>query len=264
MIMKASPDCCNLVILYGIGGLSDVGRHAILAALEKKEPAIDKITVITEYPEKLEEENWECNCPGGHTNPFNDPNTASKLEMVKIDTWKNDQPNLSKHFVGASAVVSCLGHRQPGWKHKELIKRGLIAYDGNRQVIAAMEEAKVDRVVAISSFALNGDKSWPHFASRFMACLFKTFMRKSGKDLKKMEDAYIQSSLDYLFVKPVGIGEEIVPTGMYYLQEPGNKKDMVGGNMGKLDAARFMIDEAVNPTLHRCSQTVGAKPGTPM
>ena len=89
-------------------------------------------------------------------------------------------------------------------------------------------------------------------------------MRKSGKDLKKMEDAYIQSSLDYLFVKPVGIGEEIVPTGMYYLQEPGNKKDMVGGNMGKLDAARFMIDEAANPTLHRCSQTVGAKPGTPM
>mmetsp|Transcript_23956 Transcript_23956/g.41002 ORF Transcript_23956/g.41002 Transcript_23956/m.41002 type:complete len:266 (+) Transcript_23956:137-934(+) len=265
--MKASPECCKLVVLYGIGGLSDVGRHAILAALEKNEPTIDKITVITEYPEKLDEKNWECNCPGGHTNPFEDPKLAMRLEMVKIDTWKNkDQPNLSNHFEGASAVVSCLGHRQPGWKYKELIKKGLIAYDGNKQVIVAMEEAKVDRVVTISSFGINGDKDWPHWAGKLMKLFFRTFMRKSRKDLEKMENAYTASSLDYLFVRPVGIGEEVVPVGEYYLQEPGNKnkEEMVGGNMAKMDVARFMVDEAVHPTLHKCSKTVGSKPGTPM
>ncbi|KAL7542473.1 hypothetical protein ACHAXR_011819 [Thalassiosira sp. AJA248-18] len=273
--MKTSSDCCKLVILYGIGGLSDVGRHAIIAALEK--PSIDKITVITSYPEKLDEKNWECNCPGGHTNPFNDSNMASKLEIVKIDSWKNDQLNLiTQHFVGATAVVSCLGHRQPGWKDPELKKTGLIAYDGNKQVIAAMEAAKVDRVVVISSFGINGDKSWPHWATKFMACLFKTFQRKAGKDLEAMENAYTETSLDYLFVKPVGIGEEVVPVGRYYLQEPGKKRvhdvfsdkegdkvieDIVGGNMAKMDAARFMIDEAVSPKLHRCSQTLGSAPG---
>ena len=96
---------------------SDVGRHAILAALEN--PIVDKITVITEYPELLNEKNWECNCsPEGHTNPFNGPEASSKLELVKIDTdtWKKEQPNLSQHFVGANGVISCLGHRQPGWK----------------------------------------------------------------------------------------------------------------------------------------------------
>jgi len=98
---------------YPLGGLSDVGRHAILAALEK--PSIEKITVITEYPEKLDDENWECNCyPEGHVNPF--IIEASKLEMVKVDTWKNEQSDLAKHFDGATGVVSCLGHRQPGWK----------------------------------------------------------------------------------------------------------------------------------------------------
>lgn len=246
------------------GGLSDVGRHAILAALEKKDPSVDKITVITEYPEKLNEKNWDS--AGEKSNPFDDPDAASKLEMVKIDTWKNDQPNLSKHFVGATAVVSCLGHRQPGWKNKELISKGLVAYDGNKQVIAAMKEANVNRVVVISSFGINGDKDWPHLAGKLMRCLFMTFMRKARKDLEKMEDSYTGSELDYLIVRPVGIGEDVEESGKYYLQESGskNKDGMVGGNMAKMDVSRFMVDEALKPTLHRCSKTVGAKPGTPM
>lgn len=91
-----------------------------------------------------------------------------------------------------------------------------------------------------------------------------------------MEKAYTESSLDYLFVKPVGIGEEVEPAGRYYLQESGKRQvrdvfdnkvmedEIVGGNMAKMDAARFIVEEAVQPTLHRQSQTVGAKPGTPM
>ena len=280
--MTSSTSDCKLVILYGIGGLSDVGRHAILAALEN--PSITKITVITEYPEKLDETNWNwsfpSDCPAStpvtNTNPFNDPQLSSRLAMVPIDTWKKEQLDLTKHFIGAMGVVSCLGHRQPGWKSKELITRGLIAYDGNKQVIAAMNEAKVTRVVVITSIALHGDKTWPHWASKVMGCLFQTFQRKAGNDLIKMENAYVESSLDYLFVRPVGIEETKIPVGRYYLQVHGEKKSIdvsadneviegiVGGNMAKLDVARFMVDEVLRPTLHRTSQVVGSKPGTPM
>lgn len=175
----------KLIILYGIGGLSDVGRHAILAALEHK--ATEHVTVITEYPEKLDEKNWECNCfKDGPTNPFSDSANASRLKMVKIDTWKNEQADLSEHFEGADAIISCLGHRQPGWKYPELIKRGLIAYDGNKQVVAAMKEAKVKRVVVISSFGLRTDTDvvWPHWARTFMGCLFATFQRRARNDLE--------------------------------------------------------------------------------
>lgn len=195
--------------------------------------------------------------------------------MVQIDTWKNEQPELAKHLAGAVGVVSCLGHRQPGWKNTDLKKRGLVAHAGNKQVVAAMKEAKVERAVVISSIAINGDKSWPHWASKVMGCLFETFQRSAAKDLIGMEAEYCASPLDYLIVRPVGIGEEVVPTGRYYLQQPGEKKSLdvtsgtlmdgeVGGNMAKIDVARFMVDEVIHPTLHRKSQTVGAKPGTPM
>lgn len=91
-----------------------------------------------------------------------------------------------------------------------------------------------------------------------------------------MERAYTESNLDYLLVRPVGIGEVVEPVGRYYLQESGKRQvrdvfddkvmedEIVGGNMAKMDVARFMVKEAVEPTLHRQSQTVGAKPGTPM
>eukprot|EP00970_Alexandrium_tamarense_P019838 scaffold14521_cov200-Alexandrium_tamarense.AAC.2 len=255
------PSAVNrIVILYGIGGLSDVGRHAILAALEK--PSVEHITVITSYPELLDEKNWECNClpDSGHTNPFNDPAYAKRLEMVKINSWKNDH-DLSKHFQSAT-VVSCLGNRQPGWKNAE-IKKGWIAYEGNKQVIKAMEGAHVSRVVVISSIGLKGDdNAWPHFANKVMKILFKTFQRKARKDLEAMESLYKQSSLDYLLVRPVGIGEDVVPVGEYFLQEYG--EEAVGGNMAKLDVARFMVDEALSPSLHKTSKVVGSKPGSPM
>ncbi len=257
---SASATCRKLVVLYGIGGLSDVGRHAILAGLEKN---VEHITVITEYPGMLNENSWECGCPDGHTNPFNDEAYASKLTMVEIDSWKNEQPNLSEHFQDADAVISCLGHRQPGRKNKELIKKGLIAYDGNKQVIKAMQEANVSRIIVISSFGLNrGDKSWPHWASKVMRLLFLTFTRKARKDLLAMEKLITESPLDYLIVKPVGIGEDVVPAGKYFLQEPG--EETVGGNMAKMDVARFMVDEAIQPTTIRGSKVVGSAPGTPL
>lgn len=119
------------------------------------------------------------------------------------------------------------------------------------------------RVVAISSFGLNhGDKSWPHWASKLIRLFFMTCMRKARKDLQGMEKLYHESDLDYLIVKPVGIGEDVLPVGKYYLQEPD--EEAVGGKMAKMDAARFMVNEAINPTLTRESKIVGSAPGTPM
>jgi hypothetical protein len=197
--------------------------------------------------------------------------------MIKIDDgWSGD---ISRHFVNASGVISCLGHRQPGWKYPELISRGLISHAGNARVIDAMMKMNVSRVVVISSIALRGgDKriEWPHWAWSVMRCLFKTFQRKGGEDLVRMEESYVDGELDYLFVRPVGISEDKVPVGRYYLQVPGENMSIdvaadgetidgiVGGNMAKMDVARFMIEEAIRPTLHRTSRVIGSKPGSPM
>jgi len=96
-----------------------------------------------------------------------------------------------------------------------------------------------------------------------MKFCFRTLFRKARKDLEAMEKIYVESSLDYLFVRPVGISEECVPVGEYFIQDPGNKEVVVGGDMAKMDVARFMVDQALNPTFHRTSKTIGAEPDSP-
>jgi hypothetical protein len=62
-----------------------------------------------------------------------------------------------------------------------------------------------------------------------------------------MERTYRNTPLDYLFVRPVGLGEEVLPTGHWAVQRKKHV-DAVGGNMSKLDCARFMAQEALQPT----------------
>jgi putative NADH-flavin reductase len=247
----------RLVVLYGIGGLSDVGRHAILAALEQ--PMVAKVTVITEYPELLDEPNWECGCETPHTNPSS---TSDKVQVVSIDSWNNEQTNLAEHFQGADAVISCLGHRQPGFKHPELIQKGLVAAGGNRQVIQAMQDANMERVVVMSSVGIQED--WPpiefHWGGKIMGWMFQTICKKSFQDLNEMEVAYKESPLDYLFIRPAGLGEDAVPVNKWFLQKE-KFKDAVGVNMAKMDCARYMVQEALNPTRHKTAVTIGSEPG---
>lgn len=253
----AATTAVRLVILYGTGGLSDVGRHAILAAL--KEPTVEHITVITSYPQLLDETNWKCSCPGGHTNPVKEfPN---KITLVKVDNWKTAPPtDLEKHFVGAKAVISCLGHRQPAFSD------GLEASSGNKHVIKAMLSAKVQRVVICSSSGIEED--WPptefHWAGSIMTCLFRTFSRPGFNDLTAMERAYKKESdrLDYLFVRPTGLGEEVVPVGEVYIQKEKGK-DAVGLELAKMDCGAYMVQEALNPTRHRQGVVLGGKPPEP-
>jgi len=244
----------HLAVLYGIGGLSDVGRHAILAAVEQN---ISKVTVITEYPELLDEPNWECGCEKQHTNPVNQYG-KDRIKVVPIDSWKKPQIDLAQHLKGVDAVVSCLGHRQPGWKYPELIQKGLIAAAGNKQVIHAMRETNIKRAVVMSSVGIQED--WPpmefHWGGKIMQWLFKGPCKKSFKDLNEMEVAYKESELDYLFIRPVGIGEDVLPEGKWVIQQEKHK-DTVGMNMAKMDVARYMVQEALSPTKHKTAVVIG-------
>ena len=253
--MIPPQNMAKLVILYGIGGLSDVGRHAIVAALEKP-TEVEHVTVITEYPELLDLSNWECGCPGGHTNPTKDEAYASKITMVPIDSWKNPQPNLSQHFQGASAVISCLGHRQPGIKNPQLIQRGLIATIGNQQVLDAMKQAHVQRLVLTTSIGMGENIHW---VGNIMKLFFWTNSRKAYQDLRNMEQLVTstdEADIDYLLVRPMGLGEEIVPVNEWFTQEKKGV-DVLGLDMAKLDCARYLVQEALHPTKSRTSIVVG-------
>lgn len=236
----------RLIILYSKGGLSDVGRHAVQVAVEKG----IRCTVLTQYPELLEEETWKCGCPDPHQFTVAQ---RELMEIVKVESWE-DHESITAHFKDAKAVVFCLGNRQPfigAWD----------SHEGCKAVIAAMNAKNIRRVVALSSMGIEED--WPpmewYWAGRIMAAIFLTIGRASFNDLTQMERKLRASDLDFLLVRPVGIGEDVKPVGKWYFQKE-KYKDTLGFNMAKLDVARFMVQEALEPTIHQQAVVIGAEP----
>lgn len=242
----------RLLILYGLGGLSDVGRHAVQVALEEH-PEIQDVTVLTKFPHLLEEPNWNCGCETPHS--FTEEQ-RKRMKVIHVQDWKKDK-NLAEHFRGITSVVSCLGNREP-------LKRPCDAAEGNTIVMEAMKQHSIQRCVVMSSSGIEED--WPPIESWkpgkiIMSILFMTFSRANFRDLTQVERMYRASSFDYLLVRPIGIGEDVKPVGTWKLQKE-KYKDPLGYNMAKLDVARFMVQEAIQPTRHKDAVSIGADPET--
>jgi hypothetical protein len=242
----------RLVILYGMGGLSDVGRHAILAALERND--VEHIVVLTQHPQLLDETNWNCGCPEPHKLTDSD---TERVTIVPVQSWTANTVDFTKHFQNATAVVSALGNRQPFFGHNE-------AADGNAVVIKIMQQMKdLKRVVICSSVGIEED--WPPLEffpmGRYaLSLMFATCSKRNSKDLTAMERAYKATSendIDYLIVRPVGLGEDIKPVNTWAIQKKKHE-DKLHFDMAKLDCARFMVEEAITPTRHRDAVVIGA------
>jgi len=279
---QEKPQKHLVVLIGGVGGLSDVGRHVVRAALEAVEQqqqqqkegketkqADDssgndignlRITVLTKYPDLLLEEkaNWACGCPEPHS--FS-PQELDLMTVVKVrgddgdegKDWRttSEGEDLLPYFENAAAVVCCVGNRQPfigNWD----------SYAASRLAVDACRAYSIRRVVCLSSVGVGDD--WPpvefYWAGNILRCLFLTLSRKAFRDLSDMEDLYASTDDDngkdiyYLLVRPVGIGEEVVPTNTWYLQKKKYEDRNLGFNMAKMDVARFMVREAiVKPTL---------------
>lgn len=251
----------TLAIFFSSGGLGDVGRHAILVALDDPRVASIKLFASSKNIKTLDLPNWKCGCTEPHD--WNESVTkSSKLfEKFELDlSDKNDKDVgqiLKEQLKDVDAVVSCMGNRQPFWGDR-------VGAAATHHIKIAMEATNVKRIVAMTSMGLNEDypcMEW-RWEGKIMDFLFKTLCRKEKKDLVKLESLLTSSKpelLDYLLVRPVGLGEEAVPEGTYFLQKQKHT-DVVGSNMAKMDCARLFVDEAVNPTMHRTAVVVGANP----
>jgi hypothetical protein len=299
----------RLIILYGIGGLSDVGRHAVEVAHDLMLPKagatddatvtvppmgqdsseqagegsssartskayIGEILVMTKFPDQLFESFWKCGCPEPHrldANQFtvvgsenSSANADPRLRIVKVTDWKDAE--LRGHFAPRTAgtgsssptttsVISCLGNRQTVGHNDAAEAMELL-------ILPAMQKYRIERLVCITSVGVEED--WPPFEfdpviKRIMSCLLLTFMRRAFRDLTRMERlvrAAPSSSLDYLLVRPVGITEHIVPQSRWQIQKQKHR-DKLGIEMAKLDVARFMVLQCLQPTLHRAAIVIG-------
>ena len=145
------------------------------------------------------------------------PHFDDKVQIITVDVTDAAEMSSSGKKVdlnGVDAVISGLGNRQ-------MFIGDRVARQGTKNIVAAMRDANVQRIVAMSSMGVNDDKPCMEWRSegKFMAALFKTVSRREYKDIAGMKKDLIAtdaSDISYLLVRPVGLGGECVPRGEYF------------------------------------------------
>lgn len=270
----------TLLIVYSSGDLGDVGRHCVAMAL--KHPRVRCVKVVTDQPPQhlFDEKNYnKCCCP---------PHTHELLgfkDRLRVYPANISSDDFSHHVQNVDAVITCLGNRlpfHPDW-------RPHIAEYGTTRIVEALLDLDRtrQRIIMLSSVGIGND--WPPLEGlqegNFLQGLFRTICWEQYQDLSGAERAlrrtWSSNQLDYVTARCVLLPDGCPPTGLFQAidQPQGSVRLGIGdtaagerrGSCGragsdydkfiaKLDAAQFLIQEAVLPSLHRQVVILGGRP----
>lgn len=120
----------------------------------------------------------------------------SRVRLIK--GFLDDTAAIGEAVRGADAVISALGtvDRKPN----------TVLSDATRRILKAMEEEGVTRFAAITSLGCGASRGQVN--SRIMRFLIKTLAKEIWADKDRQEEAIMESSLDYLIVRPGGLTDK--------------------------------------------------------
>jgi len=230
------------------GGMGDVGKFAIALAQEREPKLIVRAVALS-----IEES--EGNGIGSDVD-VTDSETRKKVEkilntteIVKIDVAdESAEMKIREALEDVDAVITCLGNREPSMERWCSL--------GTRKVINAMKAKNVKRLVCLSSMGIGKDYLKTSPLTALWSFLLSTLLRSVRKDLKDLEKAVCESGLDFALVRPVGLTPSEKQQGYcdhLLSRDDGNLKFA----LAKSDAASFMLDEALHPTIHGRDVTIG-------
>mmetsp|Transcript_44224 Transcript_44224/g.106981 ORF Transcript_44224/g.106981 Transcript_44224/m.106981 type:complete len:315 (+) Transcript_44224:313-1257(+) len=266
------PKKLTIAIFFSSGAFGDCARHTILHAIQQSDVAKLKIySNNATNMASLQEANWKCGCHKlvsaektdaiHHGEQFqqylNDRGNTIVVEQTTVDVTNAREMEVKCDLMGVDAVISGLGNRQI-WLGDR------VARHGTRNIVAAMKRtSNCRRLVVMTSMGINEDEPGLEWRSegKFMAVLFRTICRREYKDLAGMETDLLNEAddLDYVLVRPLGLGEGCIPRGEYFLQKQKGQ-DVLGPNMAKSDVVRFLSDQAITPTYMKQAVVIGADP----
>jgi uncharacterized protein YbjT (DUF2867 family) len=164
--------------------------------------------------------------------PFADP----RLTVVGADV--RDAGSLVDVVDGADAVLSTLG--------VPFSRKPIDTYSvGVRNIVTAMQEASVRRLVVVSStgaYHYPGRRNTPLSLRLFEPIITRTIGKTTYDDQRRMEDIVRNSGLDWTIVRPSGLFD--VP---YVTDYVAGEVDPVGGYTSRLDLADYMTALAARP-----------------
>jgi len=243
----------TVAILYATcGGMGDVGKFAM--TLAGSEPSLS----CNIKPIALSIEDSSEGTNKGLEVDVEDLELKGKTEkilstmektIVKIDVAKGSaEEDIGAAIEGDDAVISCLGNRQPGMERWCSL--------GTKKVIGAMKAKNIPRLVSLSSMGIGKDFLKTSPLTILWSGLLRTMLRSARKDLYTLEEDVRKSNLNYALVRPVGLTPSEPPQGscdQLLSKEDGSLIFM----MSKLDAAAFMMKEALAPTIRNREVTIG-------
>eukprot|EP00568_Trieres_chinensis_P000816 CAMPEP_0183301042 /NCGR_PEP_ID=MMETSP0160_2-20130417/7265_1 /TAXON_ID=2839 ORGANISM="Odontella Sinensis, Strain Grunow 1884" /NCGR_SAMPLE_ID=MMETSP0160_2 /ASSEMBLY_ACC=CAM_ASM_000250 /LENGTH=261 /DNA_ID=CAMNT_0025463563 /DNA_START=17 /DNA_END=802 /DNA_ORIENTATION=+ len=254
--MNLSGPSRTIAIFFSPGAFGDCARHAILHAIE--DPRVGRIKLIAREPVVttfLDEANWKCGCEDDHGNFIR--KNSEKVERIAVDIASSETGELERladALFGVDAVISGLGNRQPFLGDR-------VGTAGIKNVAAAMKKRGIDRLVMMSSTGIGEDSPCMEWRKegKIMDFLFSTLCRREYYDLLGAEEEARDSGVNYVITRPVGLGEDVVPTGEYFLQKK-KFEDVLGCSIAKMDVGKFLLDQVLEPTISKRAVVIGADP----
>ena len=138
---------------------------------------------------------------------------------------------------GSDAVVCSLGRTSNNPDN--------IASEGTKNIIAAMKETGVKRLVVITSLGVGDSKDQVPFPFKM---LMKTVLKKAMEDKEIQEQLVRESGLDWVIVRPGGL-TDATATGSYKV---GTDKSVMAGQVSRADVADFVLQQLTDDTyLHQ-------------
>jgi uncharacterized protein YbjT (DUF2867 family) len=164
-----------------------------------------------------------------------------RLEVVAGNVL--DPAAVSRTVQGAAVVISALGI---GAGNPE----GAITA-GVRNIAAAMREAGVRRLIAMSSLGIGDSKGQIPLAFK-LAIMAIPVLRHTMADLATMEEFLHGTGLDWIIVRPGGL-QDRPARGNWHVSSPDEK--LTAGDIPRADVAAFILQQLTSDTYLR--QTPG-------
>jgi nucleoside-diphosphate-sugar epimerase len=183
--------------------------------------------------------------------PDDFPITDPRLTIAGADVRRD---GLAGIVAGADAVLSTLGvpfTREPVDTYST----------GTRNIIRAMREIGVDRLVVVSStgaYPAPGRRHTPLLIRLLEPIITRTIGKTVYDDIRRMEALVRESGLDWTIVRPSGLFD--LPRVTNYV---AGETDPVGAFTARIDLADYLVRLAQDATARRKTVVVSTTEHTP-
>jgi len=213
----------NVALFGSTGGTGRATTRALLAAGHR-------VTALARRPETLE----------------------ASTGLIAIGGDALNKADVARVIAGTDAAIVTLGNSQNPFRMMMGAKRHTaanICEIGTRNVIEAMREAGVKRLIVITAFGVGDTRDLP---SGMTKLFFRLLLKEHMADKEKQESLVKASGLDWTLLQPVALTDRPA-TGQWFASEDGRIR---GSEVSRSDVALFIVGELAGQGRLRQTMTI--------